>query len=343
MMAMSSIPLPTPPSTQAAPSTPPLPETRMDHESRLRPTRSHQTTYTDLPRERHPEFYFMDGAVTFLVPEPTRETLYRLYPGLLAKHSAVFETMLSLPQGQQLEACQQNAEGHCDENPIVLHGIVRWEFDHLLTFLFGWYSGEPQRQDFLISVLKLSDFYQIDRGFQYALAELKRLSPFDVALKLELERQFHVHEWVEPSFRAMVERPVSSISRIEARRMGMENFWILTTTKAKIEEHYRALAYTQPMLVRSPECKTPLACAAAWKEEWWNGIARHFLHPEPPCRSHGGILVLLQETNFDGGICASCKAGILSKLESSAALRYEEDMQDIAAVLVMEAQMDGHV
>ena len=44
--------------------------------------------------------------------------------------------MLSLPQGQQ--ACQQKAEGRCNENPIILHGVVRQEFDYLLTFLFGW-------------------------------------------------------------------------------------------------------------------------------------------------------------------------------------------------------------
>lgn len=76
--------------------------------------------------------------------EPTQHTIYRLYPGLLSKHSAVFETMLSLPQpdseGNQLPELggQQNSEGRSDENLIVLPGVVRREFDHLLTFLFGW-------------------------------------------------------------------------------------------------------------------------------------------------------------------------------------------------------------
>jgi len=108
-------------------------------------------TYMDLPQKRHPEFYFTDGMVTFLVsfvfisiynfvltekkvPEEIQEMLYRLYPGLLTKHSVVFETMLSLPQSQQ--ACQQDAEGHYDKNPIVLHGIVRQEFD--LTDFLIW-------------------------------------------------------------------------------------------------------------------------------------------------------------------------------------------------------------
>ena len=68
-------------------------------------------------------------------------------------------------------------------------------------------NSELEHQEFLISVLKLSDFYQINSGFQYAVAELKRLSPmaFDPSLKLQLGRQFWIHEWVEPSFRAMME------------------------------------------------------------------------------------------------------------------------------------------
>lgn len=197
------------------------------------------------------------------------------------------------------------------------------------------------RQEFLIAVLKLSDLYQIERGFQYALTELKRLSSLDDSLKLELARQFRIHEWAEPSFRALMDRPVWSISRLEAYRMGMEYFWILVTTKSKINDHYRALAYTEPALEQSPECDTPLMCTSIWKEEWWNGVARHLLHPETPCRNSAGILELLREANFDGGICASCKAGILSKLQDSAALGYEEDMQDVAAVLIMDVQHSG--
>ena len=207
---------------------------------------------------------------------------------------------------------------------------------------YGSSNSELEHQEFLISVLKLSDFYQIDLGFQYAVAELKRLSPmvFEPSLKLQLGRQFRIHEWVEPSFRAMIERPVSSISRLEAHRMGMEYFWILTRTKAQIGRHYHALAYTEPALDQSDGlCDTPQACSAVWKDEWWNGIARHLLHPESPYRSQSGIIALLQETDFDGGICASCKAGIVLKLMSSPALCYQEEQEDIACVQVMDAQM----
>ncbi|KAG9309792.1 hypothetical protein JVU11DRAFT_10168 [Chiua virens] len=257
--------------------------------------------------------------------------------------SPIFDAMLSLPQGEN----QENIEGRSDDNPIVLHGIVRQEFDHLLCYLHGRRGGsdsELERREFLISVLKLSDLYQIDTGFQFAVSELKRASPmpFEPSLKLKLGRQYRINKWVEPAFCALMERPVSSITRLEAHQMGMEFFWILVTTKAEIEDHYRALAYTEPALDQLGDlCETPQACAAVWKDEWWNGIARHLLHPETPCRSQSGIIALLEGTDFDSGICSTCKAGIILKLMDSPALQYEEAQEDIATVFVMDYQMNG--
>ncbi|KAH0839474.1 hypothetical protein J3R83DRAFT_285, partial [Lanmaoa asiatica] len=67
------------------------------------------------------------------VPEPTCETLYKLYPGFLAMHSLVFKAMLSLPQGKS----SQTTEGKSNNHPIVLHGIVWQQFNHLLCYLHG--------------------------------------------------------------------------------------------------------------------------------------------------------------------------------------------------------------
>ena len=136
---------------------------------------------------------------------------------------------------------------------------------------YGSSNSELERQEFLISVLKLSDFYQIDLGFQYAVVEFKHLSPmvFEPSLKLQLGHQFQIHEWVEPSFCVMIERPVSSISCLEAHRMGMEYFWILMRTKAQVDKHYHALAYTEPRLDQLDGlCDTPWACSVSEIESW---------------------------------------------------------------------------
>ncbi|KIK72765.1 hypothetical protein PAXRUDRAFT_21610 [Paxillus rubicundulus Ve08.2h10] len=41
----------------------------------------------------HPEYYLKDGTVYILIPELAHQTLYQLYPGLLALQSSVFKTL----------------------------------------------------------------------------------------------------------------------------------------------------------------------------------------------------------------------------------------------------------
>ncbi|KAH0826073.1 hypothetical protein J3R83DRAFT_5813, partial [Lanmaoa asiatica] len=99
---------------------------------------------------------------------------------------------------------------------------------------------------------------------------------------LQLGRLYHVDHWVEPAFRDLMARPLSSISRVEAQCMGLEYFYILSHTKALVEENYRAIAYTEPKLVQADACKTSGQCAIVWKDEWWNGVTWQLLHPETP-------------------------------------------------------------
>ncbi|KAF8128142.1 hypothetical protein EV363DRAFT_1340831 [Boletus edulis] len=288
-------------------------------------------------RERHPEYYFDDGMAHFLISEPTRQTLYRLYPGLLTLRSSVLKSLFSLPQ----PGGQQSArEGTCDENPIVLHGIIRREFDYLLAFLSGGYAGEQHREEFLISVLKLSDFFEITHGSQYAITELSRLESFDASLKLQLGRQYRVDHWVEPAFRDLLSRPLSSISRAEACRMGLEYFYILAHTKSLVEGSCRSIAYTAPPHVQPPICTTPSRCEASWKEEWWNGIARQLLHPYDPSCGHE-ILAWLDDAEIPG-LCAACKEATISELKDKQmdVLFQEEEVVNTAVMEIMALQTD---
>ena len=98
-------------------------------------------------------------------------------------------------------------------------------------------------------MLKLSAFFEINHGYQYAIAELTHPSPLETSLKLQLGCLYRVDHWVEPAFQDMMARPLSSISRIEAHRMGLDYYYILSCTKAMVEDNYRAIAYTEPNLM----------------------------------------------------------------------------------------------
>jgi hypothetical protein len=111
-------------------------------------------------------------------------------------------------------------------------------------------------------VLKLLAFFEINHGYQYAIAELTHPLPLETSLKLQLGCLYCVDHWVEPAFRDMMAQPLSSVSRIEAHHMGLDYYYILSHTKAVVEDNYRAIAYTEPNLVQPDECKTPLQCTA---------------------------------------------------------------------------------
>jgi len=299
------------------------------------PVRSLTTMSACIPRERHPEYYFADGTVHFLILETTQHTLYKLYPGLLSLRSPVLQTLLSLPRQSG------STEGTCDGNPIILYGVDRRDFDYLLTFLSGGYAGEENHQEYLISVLKMSAFFDIREGFQYAVAELNRLTPLSPAHKLQLGRQYRVDQWITPAFQDLMSRPLSSITRVEASQMGLDFFYLLAHTKTKIEENYRAIAFTEPSFMPSVDCEAPAQCTVIWKDEWWNGIARHLLHPEVPTRGED-IIALVDETDIPG-ICTNCKEMLVLKIRQSPALRYENRMLVDALRDAMDIQTDKHI
>lgn len=136
-------------------------------------------------------------------------------------------------------------------------------------------------------------------------------------------------------------RPLSSISRTEAHRMGLEYYYILSHTKAAVEENYRAIAYTEPDLTQPDACVNPLQCAAVWKDEWWNGVARQLLHPETPCRGDE-LLELLDKTDIPG-LCNLCKDATIRRVKDLDVLKTDVILQDIAVLEVMEIQTDKHI
>ena len=190
-------------------------------------------------------------------------------------------------------------------------------------------------------MLKLSAFFEINHGYQYAIAELTRPSPLETSLKLQLGRLYRVDHWVEPAFRDMMARPLPSISRIEAHRMGLDYYYILSHTKAMVEDNYWAIAYTEPNLMQPDGYKTPLQCTAVWKDEWWNGVAWQLLHPETPCRGDD-LLDLLDKTDIPG-LCSLCKEAILRRMKDLDVLKTDMVLQDIAVFEVMEFQTDEHI
>ena len=83
----------------------------------------------------------------------------------------------------------------------MLFSTTSWasNYSQLSDIIYS-YAGKEHHQEFLVSVLKLSAFFEINHGYQYAVAELTRLSPLKTSLKLQLGCLYCVDHWVEPAF-----------------------------------------------------------------------------------------------------------------------------------------------
>ncbi|KAJ7722310.1 hypothetical protein B0H16DRAFT_1431434 [Mycena metata] len=144
------------------------------------------------PKQHHPEFYMQDGSVILeLSVQPG--ILYRLHASILAKCSAAFEGMFLLPQG---DTSPERTEGKTDSHPINLPlplNTTALDFDHLLDYIYNGATEHPQTDEFRVSVLQLSTFFELDDGIKYAIKEFEGMGKkFDPALQFQLARMFRV-------------------------------------------------------------------------------------------------------------------------------------------------------
>lgn len=114
----------------------------------------------DLPVTRNQDFYFSDGNVIFRVSQSfehqvgglierlrppglqVEDKLYKLHKSLLIRDSEVFAGMFSLPdtlEATRYPIASGYIEGKSDQNPIVLEGQDKNEFETFLKFYYPAY------------------------------------------------------------------------------------------------------------------------------------------------------------------------------------------------------------
>ncbi|KAJ7757344.1 hypothetical protein DFH07DRAFT_884988 [Mycena maculata] len=119
------------------------------------------------------ELWFADGTLVLAA----EKSLFRVYGGLLAKRSAVFQDMLEFSQPEDAEAI--------DGCPVVHLADSDEDLKYFLRALFDYESFEPLRTkttfDILAGIIRLSSKYQVDGLRQRALYRLSSVFPLTVA------------------------------------------------------------------------------------------------------------------------------------------------------------------
>ncbi|KAJ7488713.1 hypothetical protein B0H11DRAFT_1804821 [Mycena galericulata] len=293
--------------------------------------------------QHHPVFYLGDGSAVFeLITQPG--ILYRIHSSILTTRSEIFNSMFSL----QHSAPGTRLEGVTDNHPILLPlplNCTALDFDNLLVYLYKGPSEHPKSSEFLISVLQLSTFFQLDDGVAYAITEFERKgSAFDPALQFQLARMFRVDDWIEPAFRALMELPDSSLDLERLHQIGEMGSYHLIQTKDKIRKNRARLAFGTPKLRGFTDCNTPGSCEYNWKAEWWGGFARLIHHPDFPL-GLGEIPSKLMEVRKDGidGVCEDCLHLTIDSILADGKLSWEVQYIEEAILELMEYQTDEPV
>ncbi|TEB26987.1 hypothetical protein FA13DRAFT_1596385, partial [Coprinellus micaceus] len=256
--------------------------------------------------ERSKQFYYDDGAAVIIVSR----VLYRLHPSILGKRSPILGTMFTLPQkGERSGTLLASAEGFDDDHPILLpypHFTIQ-KFDHLLTYLFVGPSSYPMDDQFLLNVLDLSHFLDIADGVEFVIQTFDARTEFNAVLKFRLAHKYRIMKWLEPALREMLKWSGAVFTQQDAIDLGFHVFYEIISTKSKVEELRKGMAYNAPELVRGILCPVRRyeKCKAVWEDVWWSELGRHILHPG---WSTAGQLVKeqLNETMIPG-VCPGCQ------------------------------------
>ncbi|KAJ7441509.1 hypothetical protein B0H11DRAFT_2096056 [Mycena galericulata] len=275
----------------------------------------------------HPDFYFSDGSAIFSLKSVSHGeesvVLYKLHSSVLGPGSS----------------SEVRTEGLVDENPIQLPSqfISQVDFDNLLIYLYRGPSDHPKTNEFLVSVLALSTFYQINDGRAHAISQLTHPgNVFHPALQFQLARFYRVDDWIEPAFRRLIEMPIDSLDVIHVEQIGLHGFFHLVQTKEKLLQVRRQLAFHIPPTITHADCDTPAYCTHAWAREWKENVPRRLHHPDVPCDS---VTLLRELENSDiDELCKSCQALSISWLWGKGWSKQEEEVVEEGIAALMELQ-----
>ncbi|KAF8590166.1 hypothetical protein K439DRAFT_1612166 [Ramaria rubella] len=276
----------------------------------------------------HKKLYFEDGSAIFQV----ENTLYKLHMSLLQPNSIVLNNMFTMPEGNGPHNAK---EGLSDDNPIQLsEPFTVKKFDNLLSW---FYSPQFPPLDALKDIPELATFLEMEIARTFAIQALAsptmNLSP---ATRLSLAISFRIGDWVEPAFHKLIATPANMMSLEDFTQLGPPVMYLIMATQAAIHSHHLVVAYN-PLKPPSHyiSCKKLIiGCQCNWEAAWWDGLARHYLHPDF-LASPQDIISKLESAPIIG-VTTACRLQAVEIIKQQRVFEAEDDMRQAALVRLKE-------
>ncbi|KAK7023213.1 hypothetical protein R3P38DRAFT_3357018 [Favolaschia claudopus] len=233
---------------------------------------------------KHPDLYFIDGTLTLMAGDGS-ETIYNVYRAPLMRHSSVFQGMLTLPTGPGtlpslspsassvrealIKARAEGLEGTTEENPVVLPAQLKAaELDEFIVFLFLRGDNREVTVERACAILKVSHFFDVDCGIDYARHHLDNNSDFHPALRMSLGFAYNIREWVVGGFDELVGIPIQDLSPKDEALLGPDAYRALARAQARVLDSRLRLALKPPEPNHSNICMGHYSCKEEWTKMW---------------------------------------------------------------------------
>jgi hypothetical protein len=259
--------------------------------------------------------------------------------------SIVFKNMFTMPAADENP---NTCEGTCDAKPIHLTApftvkkidhLLRWFYRYEIVFLSllgcglitSRFGPEFPPLEALTSILELGTFLDMDMARGFAIQALAAPSMgLSAPIRLSLALSFRITEWTEPAFRELITTPANRVTAEDFTLLGSPVAHLIFATQAEIRGLRLAIAFN-PLIPAShdPTCKKPVVgCQCSWEAAWWDGLARHYLHPDFPSTPREAISKL--ENTPIVGVTTACRLQAVRLIKDQRVFEMEDDIVENA-------------
>ncbi|KAK7019537.1 hypothetical protein R3P38DRAFT_3553473, partial [Favolaschia claudopus] len=232
--------------------------------------------------------YFCEDASLFISVDKS-DIIYGVWKTRLIQVATHFGVLAILPppKDESKEVGQgQVGDGSSVDCPLKIQA-TEGEFE---AFLECIYFGElitllkKRPAQFWIMAYNMADLYHSELVMEMAKKHLALCPDLHPATFLNLAMHWHIDDWLEPAFRALLRTPLSSLTSPQLSEIGYSAYLHVAETKERISAHRALCALQAPPVVHHDTCRGAEPCTSAWKYAWWGeaekrGAAAGFVHP----------------------------------------------------------------
>ena len=147
---------------------------------------------------------------------------------------------------------------------------------------------------------------------------------------LSLGLRYHITDWLEPAFQELVRTPACRLTVEDFAQLGFPVIHLIMATQASIRCLRLAIAYNPLKPYRHDFTCKRAGCQSNWEMAWWDGLARHYLHPDLPTSPQETIEKL--ESNPIIGVMEACRLNSIKAIKQQKVFEHEDDIMEKALI-----------